>query len=289
MLINLPLTLSFAASFAALTEAAGGKAPKVKKNPAGVVALADFPMGNVLFAAKDGREVSVIVDMTGLPSTGGPFHYHIHENSVDADGCDSVGDDFNPYNAVTDVPCDGLKDNSYCEVGDLSGKHGWINSTCFETHYVDPYLSLNKKSRAYIIGRSISFHFSNGTKFACANIERITEDKLNELDAEFNYSDLPTGQISASFDEEAALQQEFFDYESEGRTKSELLTAFMPKSNDDKEDDSCDEDEKYKNVTNFTSSIAPSMSYSSIENENLSPFLNIGLGASIAGLLGFLF
>lgn len=168
------------------------KAPKIKRNPKHVVAIADLPfggdkkiMGNVVFTAKKGKVVNVHVDVTGLPKEGGPFQYHIHEDSVPEDGdCEKVGDHFNPYDAPEE--CDEQKDDSYCEVGDLSGKHGWINATCFETKYNDPYLSLNKKSKSYIVGKSIVFHYANLTKFACADIELASHLRLQSLQEEYN-------------------------------------------------------------------------------------------------------
>ena len=56
------------------------------------------------------------------------------------------------------------KNDAYCQVGDLLGKHGCINTTCFELKYNDPYLSLNRKSKSYIIGKSVVFHYPNLTK-----------------------------------------------------------------------------------------------------------------------------
>lgn len=188
MQLNLPLILSLL-SVAPIV--AGKKAPKIKKNPSNVVAIADFPsgfkqhvMGNVIFSATDGGIVNVHVDMTGLPREGGPFTYHIHENPVPDDGnCDLVGDHLNPYRAPLD--CDSQKDDSYCQVGDLSGKHGWIDATCFETKYDDPYLSLNKNSKAYVVGRSVAFHLDDGTIFACADIQKASSLRLENLKQEY--------------------------------------------------------------------------------------------------------
>lgn len=106
--------------------------------------------------------------------------YHIHEHPVPADGnCDGTGMHFNPYRAPEF--CNAQPDDSYCQVGDLSGKHGWINTTCFEAKYSDAFLSLNPKSKAYIVGRSIVFHYADMTKFACANINYATEEQLAQL------------------------------------------------------------------------------------------------------------
>ncbi|ODQ79175.1 hypothetical protein BABINDRAFT_29462, partial [Babjeviella inositovora NRRL Y-12698] len=152
------------------------KAPVIKdKSTRGVVALADFPagydekvLGVVKFTNPSGT-VKVHVDMTGLPALGGPFYYHIHKDPMPDNGdCLATSTHFNPYDAPAD--CDSQKNDAYCQVGDLSGKHGWINTTCFAQDYDDKYLSLNPKSPSYIVGKSINFHFANNTRFACANI-----------------------------------------------------------------------------------------------------------------------
>ncbi|KAG7194514.1 uncharacterized protein KQ657_004729 [Scheffersomyces spartinae] len=169
--------------------AMASQAPKVSTNPDKAIAIADFPqggnsqktLGNVIFYTKKNNEVKVHVDMTGLPAMNGPFQYHIHEYPIGANGdCESTGLHFNPYGATPD--CSLQPDDSYCQVGDLSGKHGWINTTCFETKYYDPYLSLDPNSPAYVIGRSVVFHYANLTKFACADIVPLSKQKLTSLD-----------------------------------------------------------------------------------------------------------
>ena len=160
-------------------------APVVSNNP-NIIAVADFPAGGspdvkgaVVFTAVKGL-VNIHVDISGMPSSGGPFVYHIHENPVpDSKDCDGTGLHLNPYNASP--ICDDQLDNSYCQVGDLSGKHGTFNSTCFETTYVDPYLSLDYNSVASIIGKSVVFHFANLTKIACSNIKVASRTRTNDL------------------------------------------------------------------------------------------------------------
>ncbi|RLV83123.1 Cell surface superoxide dismutase Cu-Zn 6 [Meyerozyma sp. JA9] len=188
---------SFLAILALSTNVACFRAPRALQPRAETVAVASFPQGmsqsvraNIVFSAKSNDPVLVHVDSTGLPQEGGPFYYHIHEHPVPADGnCDAVGDHFNPFNAPAD--CDSLPSNSYCEVGDLSGKHGFINTTCFETKYTDPYLSLNPKSQSYIGGRSVVFHFANNTRFACATIQNVSGREARKyLDTKAMVSDL---------------------------------------------------------------------------------------------------
>lgn len=205
------------------------KAPKIKKNPKDVVAIADFPFGGnkqvtgtVVFTAKQGNFVNVHVDITGLPKNEGPFYYHIHEKSVPGDGnCEAVGLHFNPYLASPE--CDEQKNDAYCQVGDLLGKHGLINTTCFELKYIDPLLSLNKKSRSYIIGKSLVFHYPNMTKIACADIEEANDLRLQSLIDEYIQSDdsiqlkeLRTPIEDAYvFDEIEALSAEIYEPEAE--------------------------------------------------------------------------
>lgn len=169
-------------------EAAG--APFNKDSSKKVVARADIDTGNIRgvikFQAPNGT-VRAHLDITGLPKDGGPFQYHIHKLPVPANGdCDATSTHFNPYNASPD--CASQEDDSQCQVGDLSGKHGWINTTCFETRYWDPYLSLNPKNKAYPVGLSVTFHYANLTRFACANIylskekvDKKDEDEMEEL------------------------------------------------------------------------------------------------------------
>ncbi|KAK6454671.1 superoxide dismutase [Scheffersomyces xylosifermentans] len=234
MKVNIPLVLSMVAVCPYLVSA--GKAPKVKKNPKNVVAIADFPFGfdkgvkgNVVFSAKSGKTVKVHVDMTGLPPSGGPFFYHIHDKSVPGDGnCEAVGLHFNPYGASAD--CESQKDDSYCQVGDLSGKHGWIDTTCFETKYDDPFLSLNKKSKSYIVGKSVVFHFANMTKFACADIELANNLRLSslveeyQLDEEHDFFE-PNSELADAyeFDEDEALASEVFELSEKEQQEIEFV------------------------------------------------------------------
>lgn len=201
------------------------KAPQIKKNPKDVVAIADFPFGgdksitgNVLFTAKNGSAVNVHFDMTGFPATGGPFYFHIHESPVPLNrDCEQVGNHFNPYNAPPD--CIKQRDDSYCQVGDFLGKHGFVNSTCFELQFQDPYLSLNKKSKSYIVGRSLVFHYENMTKLACADIELADQLKIQHLINEYtrtgDYAQLreleAPLEVDYVFDEAAGLLSEVFE------------------------------------------------------------------------------
>ncbi|CCH45577.1 Superoxide dismutase [Cu-Zn] 2 [Wickerhamomyces ciferrii] len=168
----------------------GQKAKVVDDNPSDVVLRADFPsfysqnvVGIIQFYSLNGT-TKVHVDITGLPKNAGVFSYHIHEFPVGEDGeCENSGKHFNPYGASPD--CEAQKDDSLCQVGDLSGKHGLINTTCFETYFYDPYISLDPGHPQYIGNKAINIHLENLDKLACGNI-RVAKDPedLVLLDAE---------------------------------------------------------------------------------------------------------
>ena len=175
----------------ALAGADRESAPVVYENPEKACYLAEFPQvgsdkvgGYITFTSLDGiAKVNVRI------STLEPkLQYHIHEKPVDPSDptCESTKEHLNPYNGQ--VPCG--NDISKCEVGDLSGKYGNIDYSYYETEYLDPYLSLIEGDPAFVGGRSITLHYSNGTRYACADIvpcEKLKpspkppkEDKLKE-------------------------------------------------------------------------------------------------------------
>lgn len=157
-------------SLFALAQAA---APVLTDSPTGVVYKATFNKtvdGLVEFSSQNGS-VLVSVDISGLPDYGGPFQYHIHEKPVPANGsCLATLGHLNPYNGNVNATTPSEK-----EVGDLSGKHGFIEGTSIETSYIDPYLSLNPSNKAYLGGLSVVIHFANTTRLACANIYEMPQ------------------------------------------------------------------------------------------------------------------
>lgn len=176
------------------------QAPVITTNPTDVVYRADFPsfnspnvVGIVQFYSLNGT-TKVHLDLTGLPKNAGVFSYHIHESGIPtSDGmdmsnaCESAGLHFNPFDAPLSIEsaCKLFSNDARCQVGDLSGKHGLINTTCFETYYYDPYISLDPQNPAYIGGKSLVVHFENNTKLACANVLPATEpEDLLLLDPE---------------------------------------------------------------------------------------------------------
>lgn len=281
-----------------------GKAPIVKKNPADTIAIADFPqygipiMGNVVFTAKEGKQVNVHVDVTKLPKTGGPFYYHIHEHAIPESGdCEAAGLHFNPYKASPD--CDAQKSDAHCQVGDLSGKHGWINTTCFETKYDDPFLSLNSKSKSFIIGKSLVLHDANMKKLACANIVKADDARLQGLEAEYSKNGNPDLQELQQFltsnyaftdgeevfePEVARIKRELGIYESGEIEEEEDEEPIEEEDSVDGAKDCCNnKDHHHHNHTNSTN-------ISSIDCENKAPVLisqsimfaiGVGVGAAL--------
>lgn len=152
-------------------------APEVSNSPTDVELQAKFDTkisGEVSFFSNNGL-VEVSVDISGLPTSGGPFMYHIHQKPVPANGnCTATLAHFNPYNGTADGATDALK-----ELGDLSGKHGKINGTSYQTTYIDEYLSLNPDDPAYFGGLSVVVHLANNSRLACANITSV-ERSLSE-------------------------------------------------------------------------------------------------------------
>ncbi|GEQ67545.1 hypothetical protein JCM33374_g1210 [Metschnikowia sp. JCM 33374] len=146
-------------------------APRSRDSPRGAVYRAIFSRGitgSLTFSSRNGY-VAVNVNLAGLPRTGGPFMYHIHEKRVAFTGdCASTMGHFNPYNGVLNA-----KTLAMFEVGDLSGKYGTIPGTTYRRNYVDQYLSLNPRNRAFFGDLSVVVHLNDGTRIACANIYRV--------------------------------------------------------------------------------------------------------------------
>ncbi|ODQ46067.1 hypothetical protein PICMEDRAFT_28158, partial [Pichia membranifaciens NRRL Y-2026] len=154
--------------------ALAGEAPYNSDSKKKAVARAHLDKGLVKgiieFTAKSGV-VDVHLDVTGLPPNAGPFQYHILDSQVSEKGnCEDGGSTLNPYDAHYKT-CDDLDNDALCSVGDLSGKHGYINTTCFETRYTDPYLSLNPNNKAFVGSKSLVITDQNNKKISCGNIK----------------------------------------------------------------------------------------------------------------------
>lgn len=157
---------------ASLSLVAANAAPFSSDSPAGAKYEATFDSsvtGSVEFATVGNSSVGVSVDFSGLPTSGGPFIYHIHQYPVPSNGsCLATGGHLNPYNGSATAT-----EPAKLEVGDLSGKHGSIPGTSFNSYYVDNYISLNEEDPAYIGNLSVVVHYHNTTRIACANIKLV--------------------------------------------------------------------------------------------------------------------
>lgn len=155
--------------------AAFAKLQKANDSPQGAKYVATFDnklQGQVEFVGTSNGSVSVSVKLEGLPETGGPFPYHVHELPVPANGdCMGTKLHLNPYNGSSSATT--LDDT---EVGDLARRHGNLTAPSDDISYVDEYLSLNSDSPAFIGGRSVVVHFLNNSRIACANITEESKD-----------------------------------------------------------------------------------------------------------------
>ncbi|GEQ67544.1 hypothetical protein JCM33374_g1209 [Metschnikowia sp. JCM 33374] len=156
------------ALFSLISVVCGRAAPRSRDSPRNAVYKATFDRGitgSLTFSSFFGY-VAVRVRIAGLPRTGGPFMYHIHERAISSSrDCASALGHFNPYDGTLNARTWALH-----EVGDLSGKHGTIPGTSYRRTYIDPYCSLNPWNRAYFGRLSIVVHLNDGTRIACANI-----------------------------------------------------------------------------------------------------------------------
>lgn len=144
-------------------------APVVTDSPEGAKYVAKFDnklQGSVEFSSTSNGSVSVNVDLDGFPASGGPFTYHVHEAPVPSDGnCTGTKLHLDPYNGNENAT-----EPSELEVGDLSGRHGKVEGTSIDKSFVDQYISLNEDNKAFIGGLSVTIHYKNTTRLACANI-----------------------------------------------------------------------------------------------------------------------
>lgn len=138
-----------------------GNASVTTNNPIGAIYSATLPnselttiRGSVVgITMPDGVGVNFQVSLAGFPAAGGPFSkflcyghakfferirltcvilvYHIHNNPISSDGnCSSAGSHVDPYQRGEMPFCDASLPET-CQVGDLAGKHGAINTTDF--------------------------------------------------------------------------------------------------------------------------------------------------------------
>lgn len=135
--------LRFTTSFSALAmllcgSALAQDATVVTDNAAGISYSATLPnlvtsdiRGSVVGQSNpSGEGVLFQVSLSGFPTEGGPFLYHIHDNPIANGNCSTAGGHLDPFLRGDSPACDS-ENPSTCQVGDLSGKHGKINGTTF--------------------------------------------------------------------------------------------------------------------------------------------------------------
>ncbi|KAI1811197.1 superoxide dismutase [Poronia punctata] len=161
-----------------------GDAPVVTNNPIGKQAVAIltnkpfFDAGSLdenvkgsirVVSGAKGVGVDYTVSLSNLPTEGGPFIYHIHDEPVDAAGnCTNTKGHLDPFIRGEDPPCNSTYPWT-CQVGDISGKYGKITSDPFTAQFHDDFTSMTENLGTYFLNRSIVVHFANKTRITCAN------------------------------------------------------------------------------------------------------------------------
>lgn len=181
--------------------------------------------GMIEFTSKKGV-VDVHLDVTGLPENGGPFQYEIYDSKVSSGSdCYDAGSPFNPYAAVYNK-CDDLSNDAECAVGDLSGKHGFINTTCFETQYTDPYLSLNPNNDAFVGDKSLVITDQNNVRISCGAIKMKKSSKMNKMKRNVDTNQYPGlyNELAAEPYHNATTNSTNFNYGDDEETTTETST-----------------------------------------------------------------
>ncbi|ORX92836.1 Cu,Zn superoxide dismutase-like protein [Basidiobolus meristosporus CBS 931.73] len=129
-------------------------------------------VGSFVFTP-DAKGVKVDISIKeGLNDT---FMYHVHEKQITGTNCTTAGGHLDPAKVgvvAANYKCNPA-DLSTCEVGDLTGKWGTLNTTTPSFSYVDPTLSLEDHgANNSVVGLSVVIHRMDQTKtrIACANI-----------------------------------------------------------------------------------------------------------------------
>ncbi|KAG9039782.1 hypothetical protein FRB95_007209 [Tulasnella sp. JGI-2019a] len=128
----------------------------------------------------DGRLSAVSFEgIEGLfDNENSPYLYHFHTNPISADGnCASALGHLDPMNVTESLTCDPAFP-LYCQMGDISGKHGPLQGT---TSGMVPRFAFSSNLVRFfpedfsILGRSIVIHSANKTRLACGNITSVLD------------------------------------------------------------------------------------------------------------------
>jgi hypothetical protein len=137
----------------------------------------DFPDPNV------GPYSSPLPQLTFIANQ--PLEYHIHVFPVPEDGnCGAAGGHLDPYGVTDAYVCSSEAGLDKCQVGDLSGKHGPVDTAAlgtgsFQVKYLDNYLSTTPGDPAFFGNRSIVVHDKDGKRLNCANFVAQTAPSTN--------------------------------------------------------------------------------------------------------------
>jgi len=129
----------------------------------------------------NGTGIDFNINFYGLPDQSqGPFLYRIHASPVSADGnCATTLGNLDPYLAGDSTACDATQPET-CQVGDLSGKHGNITTSPWQTTYLELYTSTVQGAEAFFGNRSIVVHSANLTALTCANFTQVAGPDMVE-------------------------------------------------------------------------------------------------------------
>ena len=144
--------------------------------------------GTITFAQNSSSSpTSIHVNLTGL-STEELYQWHVHQYPFTAalpSPCSpaNVGGHYDPLGASTNnnnYKADCAMNKTICEIGDLSGKFGLLNTSLLPLNINDSSLSLYGYQS--IIGRSVVLHLQNGTRYVCANIDVSQPSNITEIE-----------------------------------------------------------------------------------------------------------
>jgi len=172
------LSIAFLVSAITLTLGVAATCPTQVTLVANFVANATNPIsGQFKFTSKLvqlglANPVTVTATLNGLQPSISGYMAHVHVKPVTNNDCAATLGHYNPTNANYAIaPCDPTRTATTCEVGDITGKHGFLSSSATG---VSTYSVVDNELMLYgvnsILGLSVVVHAPNGTRLACANL-----------------------------------------------------------------------------------------------------------------------
>ena len=148
--------------------------------------------GSVIFSQRSPAAATIVnVSLSGLQKLAGPYHIHLYpivNNTMGSyNACLATGGHLNPFLVNYTLGACNFSVPTMCEVGDLSGKHGFlVDLNNISTQYTDSSFTLFSGNNS-IIGRSVVIHFQNSSRWVCADILVVN-----------NYSETTTAGITGT-------------------------------------------------------------------------------------------